>query len=123
MINRLARVCEVLKRELSAAIAREISFSVPLVTISSIDITPDLKQAHVFISAIGSDAERMGVLRKLKASRGVLQSEIAKRVIIKHTPHLNFHLDESVERGTRVLSIMDDLGLDIGPSKPQDYEP
>jgi ribosome-binding factor A len=116
MKNRLARVCEVIKRELSAAIAREIQFPVPLVTISSVDITPDLKQAHVFISAIGESSARARVLELLTEARVSLQGELARRVIIKHTPHLRFHLDDSIERGTRVLAIMDELGLEIGPS-------
>lgn len=126
MKNRLARVCEVLKRELSMAMAREIQFSVPLVTISSVDITPDLKQAHVFISAIGTPGEKSAVLRQLSHARGLLQNEIAKRVTIKHTPHLNFHLDESLERGSKVLSIMSELGMDLAPSNetefPEDLE-
>lgn len=106
-----------MKRELSAAMLREMQFPVPLVTISGVDLTPDLKKAHVFVSAIGSEQQRAEVLRLLQDRRILLQSEIAKRVIIKHTPQLHFHLDESIERGTRVLSIMDELGMEIG-AKP-----
>ena len=116
MKNRLARVSEVLKRELSAAVAREIHFEVPLVTIQSIDLTPDLKQAHVFVSAIGTEAQQAQVLHQLAAARVSLQAEVAKRVIIKNTPHLHFHLDSSIVRGTRVLAIMDELGLEIAPT-------
>lgn len=122
MKNRLARVCEILKRELSTAFTREIQFPVPLVTISSVDITPDLKQAHVFVSAIGSPSECKAVLRILTHSRALLQNAIAKRIVIKHTPHLNFHLDDAIERGTKVLALMDDLGMDIGPSS-NDFAP
>jgi ribosome-binding factor A len=123
MKNRLARVCEVIRRELSAAITREIQFPVPLVTISSVDITPDLKQAHIYISAIGPEPDRARVIELLNAARISLQAELAKRVIIKHTPHLHFHLDQSIERGTRVLAIMDELGLEIGPSRPASEPP
>lgn len=122
MKNRLVRVCEIIKRELSAAMAREIHFPVPLVTISSVDITPDLKQAHIYISAIGEPAARRQVVELLEGARISLQAELARRVIIKHTPHLHFHLDESIERGTRVLAIMDELGMDIGP-KPASPPP
>ena len=115
MSQRVRRVCEILKQELSTAISREITFAVPLVTISAVDMTPDLKQAHVYISAMGTDQEKSVVLRQLESARVALQSDISRRITIKHTPHLYFHLDTSIERGTRVLSIMDGLGLDIAP--------
>jgi ribosome-binding factor A len=108
---RLERVREVLKRELGVIMGREIRFTSPLVTISGVDITPDLKQAHIFVSAIGNDAQRRDALEKLEHNRVLLQHELAKRVILKNTPHLNFKLDESIERGTRVITLMDELGL------------
>ncbi len=111
MKYRLARVCEVLKRELGLIITREIRFESPLVTVSGVDITPDLKQAHIFVSAIGTPAQRRDALEKLEQNRAGLQHELAKRVVLKNTPHLNFKLDDSIERGARVIDIMDELGL------------
>jgi len=112
MKHRIERVCEVLKRELGQIILRELTFPTPLVTVSAVDITPDLKQAHVYVSALGNDAQRQNVLAVLEQNRGMLQAQISKRVVLKHTPHLNFKLDVSIERGSRVLNILDDLGLD-----------
>ena len=112
MKHRIERVCEVLKRELGRIILRELTFSTPLVTVSGVEITPDLKQAHVFVSALGNDAQRQSVLTVLEQNRGMLQAQVSKRVVLKHTPHLNFKLDDSIERGSRVLNILDDLGLD-----------
>lgn len=112
MKHRLERVCEVLKRELGIIVLREVDFSPVLVTISSVDITPDLKQAHVFVSALGNPGQQRRVLEKLEHARTHLQTEIAKRVTLKHTPHLHFRLDESIERGSRILGIMEELGLE-----------
>jgi ribosome-binding factor A len=112
MKHRIERVSEVLKRELGQIILRELTFPTPLVTISGVDITPDLKQAHVYVSAFGTDAQRQDVLSVLEENRGMLQAQISKRVVLKYTPHLNFKLDDSIARGSRVLNILDDLGLD-----------
>jgi ribosome-binding factor A len=112
MKHRIERVCEVLKRELGRIILRELTFSTPLVTVSGVEITPDLKQAYVFVSALGSDAQRQNVLTVLEQNRAMLQAQVSKRVVLKHTPRLNFKLDDSIERGSRVLNILDDLGLD-----------
>jgi ribosome-binding factor A len=112
MNHRLERVCEVLKRELGQLIVRELTFPVPLVTISGVDITPDLKQAHIHVSALGSEAEKRKVISILEDNRVALQTGISKRLILKNTPHLHFRIDESIERGSRVLDILDNLGLD-----------
>ena len=101
-----------LKRELGAAILRDIRFGDTLVTVSGVDITPDLKQAHVFVSALGTPGEQRDVLEQLEKSRARLQHELARRVTLKHTPHLNFRIDEALARGSRVLGIMNELGLD-----------
>ncbi|MFA7345844.1 MAG: 30S ribosome-binding factor RbfA [Terrimicrobiaceae bacterium] len=112
MKHRLERVCEVLKREIGVILLRDLDFAPVLVTVSSVDVTPDLKQAHVFVSALGDPGQQRHVLEKLERNRVHLQGEIAKRVTLKHTPHLYFKLDESIERGSRILSIMEELGLD-----------
>ena len=108
MKHRLLRVNELVKRELSALITREIDFEPALVTISSVDVTPDLKNAHVFVSVLGAKS-KSDVLEKLEAHRTILQADMAKSVVLKYTPHLVFHLDDSIERGTRVIEILQEL--------------
>jgi ribosome-binding factor A len=108
MKHRQLRVNELVKRELSGIIAREINFEGALVSINAVDVTPDLKNADVFVSTLG--ANRDSVIDKLEAHRPALQAELSRRVVLKYTPHLIFHLDESIKRGARVLEILDDLG-------------
>lgn len=111
MSHRLIRVCELLKRELSLVIAKEISFEIPLVSVRAVDITPDLKRAHVAISAFGTPQQKERVIALLEKNRPHLQKEVSKRVILKHTPTLIFQLDESIERGARVLHLLDELEI------------
>jgi ribosome-binding factor A len=111
MKHRIKRVCEALKRELGQIILRDITFPVPLVTINEVDITPDLKQAHVYVSALGTNGEKRQVMEILEKKRKHLQGEIAKKISLKNTPHLHFEFDEAMERGTRVINLMNELGL------------
>lgn len=111
MKNRLDRVNELLKRELSDFVRREITFTAKLVTIQEVDITPDLKHAHVYIGVIGTEEEQKQAMAALHDQRQRLQANISKRVVMKHTPQLHFKLDSAGERGDRVLQILDDLGL------------
>src|SRR3984957_5650544 len=110
MKHRLERVNEVIRRELSEIISREINFSAQtLVTVHAVNVTPDLRQCHVFVSVIGRTDQKGRVVAELEEHRAMLQRELSKRVVLKYTPHLNFKLDESIERGSRVLEIMQDL--------------
>ncbi len=116
MKHRLERVNELLKRELGDLLTREVSFEAALVTVQQVDITPDLKHAHVFISVMGSEAQAKAAMAKLHSSRPSLQHLLSKRVVLKYTPHLHFKLDDSIERGTRIISILEEI--DIPPDEP-----
>jgi ribosome-binding factor A len=106
MKHRQLRVNELLKRELSSLIGREITFENALVTINDVDVTPDLKSAHVYVSVLG---ENKSVIARLEEHRAALQTQLARHVVLKYTPHLVFHLDRSIERGTRVIKILQEI--------------
>ncbi len=108
MKHRLLRVNELIKRELSGIIAREMNFEDVLVSINYVDVAADLKNAHVFVSVFGTDAGAK-VIGKLEASRAVLQGELGRRLTLKYTPHLLFHLDNSIARGSRVIEILQEI--------------
>ena len=125
MKHRLERVKEVIKRELGEIIPREIAFKAALVTVQHVDITPDLKQCHVFISAIGTEGEKKAAINSLEDRRKLLQHMLSKRVVLKYTPQLHFKLDTSIERGTRVIELLDKIGLPAEPDEqqePQDHQ-
>ena len=111
MKNRLVRVKELMKRELGELIVRELTFP-QLVTIQDVDITPDLKHAHVYVSVLGGGEEAANaVLAQLHEHRKDLQYKLSRRVIIKFTPQLHFKLDVAIERGSRVIDILSNLDI------------
>ena len=108
MKHRQLRVNELLKRTLSAIVSREITFEGSLVTINQVDVTPDLKNAHVYVSVLGS-GNGANVINQLEEHRVALQTQLGRQVTLKYTPHLIFHLDNSIERGARVIEIMQEI--------------
>ncbi len=116
MKHRLERVNELLKRELGDLLRREVSFEAALVTVQQVDITPDLKHAHVYISVMGNEAKTKAAMAKLHDSRINLQHLLSKRVVLKYTPHLHFKLDDTIERGTRIIHLL--VSIDIPPAAP-----
>jgi len=111
MKHRLARVAEILKRELSTAILREVPAGGALITVNAVEVTPDLRHADVHVGVMGTAAQQKEAMDRLEQHRAILQAECAKRVVLKFTPQLHFQLDASIERGTRVLSILDELDV------------
>jgi ribosome-binding factor A len=111
MKHRLKRVQEVIKRELSEIIVRDLSFNTALVTVQEVDITPDLKHAHVFVSVLGSEEDKNAALAKLHDNRKMLQAAMSKRVVLKYTPQLHFKFDEALERGTRVIDLLEKIDI------------
>jgi ribosome-binding factor A len=121
MKHRLERVNELIRRELGDLLSRELTFEAALVTVQQVDITPDLKHAHVFVSVIGSEEQAKSAMAKLHSNRPHLQHLLSKRVVLKYTPQLHFKLDDSIVRGTRVISILEEIDLPTdAPDEPED---
>ena len=111
MKNRLDRVNELIKRELDTLIRKEVQMSAKLVTVKEVDISPDLKHAKVWMGMIGTEEEQHASMAKLHGARKDLQSALSRRVVLKFTPQIHFKLDETGERGDRILTILNELNL------------
>lgn len=123
MTNRKARVTELIQRELSSILARDHAFPDVLVTVTDVDLTPDFKNAHIFIGVIGPADKQQAVVDKLNTQRGLLSSRVAKRVVLKNSPHFFFKLDHSVERGVRVTALMEEIDSQLIESARLNPEP
>ncbi len=117
MSQRLLRVRELLKRELSNVIAKDFEFPNVLVTVTDVDVTPDLRSGHVFIGIVGPEEERDKVIAKLNENHGLIQSHMSRRVVLKYTPQLTFRPDVSAERGVRVVSLLQEIEDTLPPDE------
>jgi len=120
MKNRLARVNEVIKRELGVMLTRDFQFNGALVTVQAAEVSPDLRLCKVYIGVIGSEAQQRHAMQLLEENRTELQAGIAKRVVLKYTPQLSFYLDHSVERGIRVVQLLEELDQEQQQTPPSD---
>jgi ribosome-binding factor A len=110
MSLRLERVRELLKREIGEVIRRELPVhEAGLINVNDLQVAPNLKNATVFVGVLGGKAQKEKGLQLLEKNRARIQGLVAKAVILKYTPRLRFVLDESVERGNRVLKILEEL--------------
>ncbi len=111
-IPRLVRVNELLKREIAEDLYRNFSmtdFDAAALTVTRVECTPDLRDANVFVSIFGHENNRDGMIAYLNRHRQEIVRLMVKRVKLKYTPRLHFILDESIEGGDHILSILSEM--------------
>lgn len=116
--NRFGRINEELKKEISHIINYELKNPnvTGMISVTRANITPDLKYAKVYVSILNSKNVKE-TLAGLKKSSGFIRSEIAKRINLRITPELVFELDDSMEYGAKIDSILKDIMKDIKPEE------
>ena len=112
MSERLRRVNESVRQVLSEALPELKDPRIGFVTVTGVETSPDLRQARVFISVLGSESKRERSLVGLAAAHGVLQARLARELRMKRTPQLSFEYDPTVERGVRMSRLIDELAPD-----------
>ncbi|MEI6514537.1 MAG: 30S ribosome-binding factor RbfA [bacterium] len=119
--DRLTRINELLRREIGVILYRLLDrsqFDLAALTVTHVIINSDLRSARVLISIRGHEHERRAMLARVQHLHGEIQAEIAKVVILKYTPKLQFALDSSIEIGDKVLDILSKL-----PTAAESAEP
>ena len=107
--DRMRRVNEVIREIVGSAIGGELEDPrIGFVTVTSVDTSPDLRSARVYVSVLGGEGERSATLAALRSSHGVLQAAVARETRMKRTPTLTFHYDEGPERGIRLSRLLDE---------------
>lgn len=108
--NRMGRIDEEFKKEISNIIAYDLKNPniTGMISVTKVNVTNDLKYAKVFVSILNSKNIKE-TLAGLKKSSGFVRSELAKRVNLRNTPEIIFELDDSIEYGARIDTILKDI--------------
>lgn len=111
MTQRTDRVDELLRQEIGAIVTRDVADPrIGFATITKVETTPDLRHAKVWVSVIGQPAEREATIAALGRAMPFVRHELGRTLRIKRIPDLHVQLDDTAERGTRVLQLLDELG-------------
>ena len=107
---RLQRVRELLKRALGEILRRELPLDqTGLLTVNEVDVSSDFRAATVYVGVVGTAAQKKTGMNILNHERKRIQSLVGKAVVLKYTPLLRFVVDDSIERGNKILKIIDEL--------------
>lgn len=116
MTQRTDRVDELLRQEIGDLIAREIGDpAVGFATVTDVETTPDLRHAKVWVSVIGQPEARQASVRALQHAMPFVRAQLGRRLRIKRIPEFTVRLDESVDRGARVLKLINELEAGVAP--------
>ena len=110
--RRAERVASLIKREISQMVMLDIKddrVGAGMVSVTDVDVSGDLQHAKVFVSIYGTDEARAETMEGLHAATGFVRSELGQRLRLRRTPEIIFREDLGVERGTRVLSLINQL--------------
>jgi ribosome-binding factor A len=116
MSQRTERVDELLRQEIGSIVARDVADPrIGFATITSVETTQDLRHAKVWVSVIGQPAERDATVAALRRAMPFVRHELGTRLRIKRVPDLHVHLDDTAERGTRILQLLSDIEAGVTP--------
>ncbi len=106
--NRIMRIAEEIKREVSDVIQHELKDPriSGMISVTKVTVTNDLKYSKIYVSVLGNPEEKKQILLGLKNASGFIRKEIGQRVNIRYTPELVFEMDDSIEYGFRISNIL-----------------
>lgn len=124
--RRISRVAELIRREVSQMLLHDIKddrVGAGLISVTDVNVSGDLQHAKVFVSIYGTEADRDETMAGLRSATGYIRSELGHRVRLRRTPEVIFLEDRSLERGTKVLSLLNQLSQERQDSEPLNGDP
>ncbi|MCC5663358.1 30S ribosome-binding factor RbfA [Nostoc sp. CHAB 5784] len=110
--RRVSRVAELIKREVSQMLLNGIKddrVGTGMVSVTDVDVSGDLQHAKIYVSIYGTDEAKAETMAGLKSATGYVRSELGARVRLRRTPEVLFLEDRSIERGNKVLALLNQL--------------
>ncbi|MGB3205154.1 MAG: 30S ribosome-binding factor RbfA [Crinalium sp.] len=120
--RRVSRVAEQIKREIGQMLIQDIKddrVGAGMVSVTDVDVSGDLQHAKIFVSIYGTDEAKAETMAGLKAATGYVRRELGHRVRLRRTPEVIFLEDRSIERGNRVLSLINKISQE-NPDQDRD---
>lgn len=108
--KRAERVSDQMKQEIADILMRRIKDPrIGFVTVTDVDVSDDLRNAKVFVSVYGTDAEKEATLKGLRSAAPFIRSELGKRMRMRYVPELLFRFDATVERGAHIMELLKEI--------------
>lgn len=108
--DRINKINEEVMRELAQIIRELKDTRIPMITsVVAVNVTNDLSYAKAYISVFGDEETQKNALKGLKSASGFIRREIGHRLQLRHTPEFQFELDHSIEYGSKINQMINDI--------------
>ncbi|MBM3450614.1 MAG: 30S ribosome-binding factor RbfA [Armatimonadetes bacterium] len=106
--QRIERLRELIKEETGQILQFEVKDPrLGFVSVTDVELSADLHHAKIYVSVLGNDEQKAQTMEGLRSAVRFVRGEIGRRIKIHHTPEIQFRLDESIERGTRLVKMIE----------------
>lgn len=115
-MQRINRISEQMKKEISSIIMNEIKDPrvSEMCSVISVKVTPDLKFAKVYVSVFGNDEDKINSLKGLKSASGFIRKKLGEYMKLRNLPEIHFEIDESIEYGARINQLLSQIKKEEG---------
>ena len=119
MAHRIERVNSLIRQEISELLQRQVKDPrlSSFIAVTEVSTSSDLKYAKIFVSCLDSEVKKQETLNVLTSASGFFRSELFKRLRLRYTPELSFQWDDSIEQGSHLLQLIDEVTTDNTPDQ------
>lgn len=113
--HRTERLRELVKEEFGAILQRDLKDPrIGFVSVTDVEVSHDYSHVKIFVSIMGDDESKKSTMEGLESAKGFIRTELGKRIRLRHTPEVHLIADNSIERGSRIFELLDEVKREKG---------
>lgn len=117
--QRVEKLRELIREEVSDIIHRSLKDPrIGFASVTDVELSSDLRHAKIYVSVLGGEQEQQRTMEALHSATGFVRTELSRRIRIYRAPEIQFRLDRSIERGTRVMELLREISQE--PERPRE---
>jgi ribosome-binding factor A len=121
MIRRTKRVAEEIREQVARMLGSELKDPrLGFVTVTRVEVTPDLQLARVYVSVLGDEIQRRRSLAAMRQAAGFIRRKLSQRIRLRHSPELRFEYDSGLDAAARVADLLEKARADVSSGNNED---
>jgi len=108
--HRVERLRELIKEEFGEILRRDLKDPrIGFVSVTDVEVSNDYSHVKIFVSVLGDEAAKQSAMEGLESARGFIRTELGQRIRLRHTPEVQIVVDNSMERGSRIMKLLNEV--------------
>lgn len=110
VVHRVERLQETIKSELGLILQRDLKDPrIGFVSVIDVELSNDYSHVKIFVSIMGDEEAKRSSMEGLESAKGFIRTELGRRISLRHTPEVHFIADDSIDRGSRIFELLDEV--------------